>query len=78
MSCSWTLILLFSWFFAINCGLNICLVLRDIKERGRTIDSVLTQYHRFVKKSFEEFVHPVRDNSPLNFCIITPIDLEIC
>mmetsp|Transcript_8683 Transcript_8683/g.9790 ORF Transcript_8683/g.9790 Transcript_8683/m.9790 type:complete len:450 (-) Transcript_8683:216-1565(-) len=33
-------------------------ILRDTKERGRTIDGVLLQYHRFVKGSFEEFVHP--------------------
>ncbi|KAI3643371.1 hypothetical protein MP228_012926 [Amoeboaphelidium protococcarum] len=31
---------------------------RDIADRGRSLDSVLTQYQRFVKPSFDEFVRP--------------------
>ena len=31
---------------------------RDISERGRTIESVLTQYNRFVKTSYDEFIKP--------------------
>ncbi|KZT59137.1 uridine kinase [Calocera cornea HHB12733] len=31
---------------------------RDIKERGRTVDGVLTQYLRFVKPAFDNFVGP--------------------
>lgn len=37
--------------------LNI-IVLRDIKERGRTIESVLHQYNSFSRKVFNEFVCP--------------------
>ena len=35
------------------------LVLRDIEERGRDLESVLFQYNRFVKKSFDDYVRPV-------------------
>jgi len=31
---------------------------RDITERGRDIDSVLAQYHRFVKPAFEHYIEP--------------------
>ncbi|KAL2915006.1 Uridine kinase [Polyrhizophydium stewartii] len=31
---------------------------RDISERGRSIHSVLEQYRRFVKPSFDDFIHP--------------------
>ena len=31
---------------------------RDISERGRTIESVLAQYNRFVKTSYDEFIKP--------------------
>ena len=30
--------------------------MRDIKERGRDIESVLTQNNRFVKPSYDEFI----------------------
>ena len=33
--------------------------MRDINERGRTLDGVLHQYEKFVKPSFEEFIFPV-------------------
>jgi uridine kinase len=32
---------------------------RDIKERGRTIPSVIQQYNKFVKPSYEKFIKPV-------------------
>jgi uridine kinase len=35
-----------------------CSLRRDIVERGRTVESVLTQYLRFVKAGFESFVAP--------------------
>jgi len=35
------------------------LVPRDINERGRDLDAVLTQYMTFVKPAFEEFCSPV-------------------
>ena len=33
-------------------------MLRDIVERGRTVEGVLKSYHRFVKPAFIEFVKP--------------------
>ena len=33
---------------------------RDIRERGRTVDSVLEQYQRTVKPSFEEYILPTK------------------
>ena len=33
--------------------------MRDIKERGRDLEKVLTQYTNFVKPAFEEFCLPV-------------------
>eukprot|EP00727_Mastigamoeba_balamuthi_P011121 m51a1_g6631 putative phosphoribulokinase uridine kinase family protein (258) ;mRNA; f:70317-71572 len=35
-------------------------VYRDMKERGRSLDSVLTQYETFVKPSFDQYVTPQR------------------
>jgi uridine kinase len=35
-------------------------VMRDINERGRTLDGVLHQYEKFVKPSFEEFIFPTK------------------
>lgn len=32
---------------------------RDINERGRDLDQVLTQYMTFVKPAFDEFCSPV-------------------
>lgn len=34
--------------------------MRDISERGRDLEQVLTQYMTFVKPAFEEFCLPVR------------------
>ena len=34
------------------------LVLRDCSERGRTIEGVLYQYNRFVKKAYDEYIKP--------------------
>lgn len=31
-------------------------ILRDVSERGRTIESVLEAYNKFVKKSYDEFI----------------------
>ncbi len=33
-------------------------MLRDIKDRGRTIEGVLRQYNKFVKKAYDEFIEP--------------------
>ena len=42
---------------------DICLarrITRDVAVRGRTVDSVLEQYTRFVKPSFERFILPTK------------------
>jgi uridine kinase len=36
----------------------INIVLRDCSERGRTVEGVLRQYNRFVKKSYDEYIKP--------------------
>jgi len=41
--------------------LDICLarrLKRDVEERGRSVDSVLVQYHRFVKPGYHTFIAP--------------------
>lgn len=35
------------------------LVYRDIKERGRNLDLVISRYHTFVKPAFDEYIKPV-------------------
>jgi len=35
-------------------------VRRDISERGRSLDSVLNQYERFVKPAFDQFILPTK------------------
>lgn len=45
----------------IQCDADIALarrIKRDIKDRGRDIDEVLTRYNRFVKEDFQKFVKP--------------------
>lgn len=55
---------------------------RDINERGRDLDAVLTQYMTFVKPAFEEFCSPVSDPYWIRFrttyslCNIP--DKEVC
>lgn len=39
--------------------LNCYIVVRDITERGRDLEQILTQYMTFVKPAFEEFCSPV-------------------
>lgn len=38
---------------------SLLVVRRDILERGRNVESVLAQYERFVKPSFDDHVSPV-------------------
>jgi uridine kinase len=33
-------------------------ILRDVKERGRDVEGIITQYLRFVKRSYDTFVLP--------------------
>lgn len=35
-------------------------VKRDVVERARSVESILYQYNRFVKKSYDEYVKPVK------------------
>lgn len=42
------------------------IVVRDITERGRDLEQILTQYMTFVKPAFEEFCSPVS------------VDLRLC
>ena len=44
--------------WVVNVSINRRIVLRDIKERGRTAESVLHQYNSFSRKVFNEFVSP--------------------
>jgi uridine kinase len=38
---------------------------RDIVERGRSLESVLVQYERFVKPAFDEFIEPARRHADI-------------
>jgi uridine kinase len=35
-------------------------VFRDTSQRGRTLDSVLTQYEKFVKPAYEKYIQPLK------------------
>lgn len=35
-------------------------VYRDIKDRGRGLDTIVERYHKFVKPAFEDFIKPTR------------------
>ena len=48
--------------------LDICLIrrlLRDVEERGRTMDSVLTQYKRTVRPMFMQFIEPSKAHADI-------------
>jgi uridine kinase len=52
---------LFDLKIFIHCDPDIALgrrILRDIAERGRDVNEVLTRYNRFIKPGFEKFVKP--------------------
>lgn len=44
-------------------------VLRDISERGRDLEQILSQYITFVKPAFEEFCLPVSRTA-------TPVEVQ--
>lgn len=47
---------------------DICLsrrIHRDVQCRGRSVDSILTQYTRFVKPAFEEFILPTKGHADI-------------
>ena len=41
------------------CVCDLSIVLKDIEERGRELDQILSQYVQLVKPAFEEFCLPV-------------------
>jgi len=52
---------LFSLKLFIDTPLDICLarrIERDVNERGRTVDSVLSQYQKTVRPMYREFIEP--------------------
>ncbi|MEL7496422.1 MAG: uridine kinase [Planctomycetota bacterium] len=52
----------------VDVPMDICLsrrLERDIVSRGRTLDSVLTQYHRSVRPMFFEFIEPSKSYADL-------------
>uniref|UniRef100_A0A1A8ADU9 uridine/cytidine kinase n=1 Tax=Nothobranchius furzeri TaxID=105023 RepID=A0A1A8ADU9_NOTFU len=57
-------------------------VLRDINERGRDLDQVLSQYITFVKPAFEEFCLPAEDNETFKTMVqfecrgLEPVDFQ--
>jgi uridine kinase len=46
----------------------VSLVERDILERGRSIDSVISQYNRFVKPAHDLFIQPVLQSLVYEIC----------
>ena len=52
----------------VDVPLDICLsrrLQRDIEERGRSLDSVLCQYHETVRPMFFEFIDPSKDHADI-------------
>ncbi len=52
----------------VDVDLDVCLsrrLVRDINERGRTLDSVLQQYHETVRPMFHEFLYPGKKHADL-------------
>ena len=59
---------LFSLRLFIDTPLDICLarrVERDVNERGRTVDSVLSQYLKTVRPMYREFIEPSKFHADL-------------
>ncbi len=52
----------------VDVDLDVCLsrrLIRDINERGRTLDSVLEQYHKTVRPMFHEFLEPGKKHADI-------------
>ncbi len=52
----------------VDVPLDVCLsrrLRRDVEERGRSFDSVLTQYHNTVRPMFFEFIEPSKRHADL-------------
>ncbi|KAI2152768.1 Uridine kinase [Ophidiomyces ophidiicola] len=59
----------------VEADMDVCLgrrIARDVQERGRTIESVLKQWFKFVKPSYSRYVEPQRQISD----IIIPRGIE--
>ncbi|KAK2875016.1 hypothetical protein FQN49_001858 [Arthroderma sp. PD_2] len=59
----------------VEADMDVCLgrrIARDVRERGRTIDSILKQWFKFVKPSYTRYVEPQRIISD----IIVPRGIE--
>ncbi|EER24178.1 uridine kinase family protein [Coccidioides posadasii C735 delta SOWgp] len=59
----------------VEADMDVCLgrrIARDVRERGRTLESVLKQWFKFVKPSYNRFVEPQRQISD----IIVPRGIE--
>ena len=59
---------LFSLKLFIDTPLDICLarrIERDVNERGRTVDSVLSQYQKTVRPMYREFIEPSKFHADL-------------
>ncbi len=48
--------------------LDLDLVLRDVKSRGRDVEGVVKQWMAFVKPNFERYVNPQRKNAGKRPC----------
>ena len=52
----------------VDVDLDVCLsrrLVRDINERGRTLESVLQQYHETVRPMFHQFIYPGKTHADL-------------
>lgn len=52
----------------VDVDLDVCLsrrLVRDINERGRTVESVLQQYHETVRPMFHQFLSPSKNHADL-------------
>ena len=52
----------------VDVSLDVCLtrrLRRDIQERGRSLESVLSQYEKTVRPMFFEFIDPSKDHADL-------------
>jgi len=50
----------------VDTPIEVCLerrIYRDINERGRTKDSVISQFNKTVRPNFKKYIYPSRDNA---------------
>jgi uridine kinase len=54
----------------VHTDLDVCLarrLIRDINERGRSLNSVITQWFEYVKPGYEEFIYPTMNHADYVF-----------